>query len=411
MYRASEIGLSRTAEFGPFTVIGNGTTVGNDSKISNSVIGEGCSIGSNVLIEGSYIWNKVTIEDGSKIRHAIVCDGVIVKSGAVLEPGVVLSFKVVIGEQFVVPAYSKVSLFQQPTVQDSDEELEYADSSSAVAEISPVSITAGMPDGDVISEAAQTHLGPSEVGNGGVGYIWSVCEGGREEEWRHSVAPIPAEKLAEITQATEDDLELSHQDGNILPPSGELMTNSIDSEDDNHEDSRDDSIYFEKEVEATFLRAVQENIKEDNVILEVNSLRLSYNMTSADCAGAIFYSMMKLAIETPHSSSSELQRNVAKVASTWQKLFKYYLPTLDEEIEVILKFEEICLESGKELSPLFSQILHFLYTKDVIQEEAILSWASEKEGADEADKIFVKQSESLIQWLKNAPEEESEEEE
>lgn len=34
-----------------------------------------------------------------------------------------------IGEQFVVPGYSKVSLLQQPTKQDSDEELEYADSS------------------------------------------------------------------------------------------------------------------------------------------------------------------------------------------------------------------------------------------------------------------------------------------
>ncbi|GAB4835382.1 hypothetical protein Ancab_000292 [Ancistrocladus abbreviatus] len=411
MYRASEAALSRTAEIGPFTVLGTGTTIGNNSKISNSVIGAGCNIGSNVLIEGSCIWNNVTIEDGCKLRYAIVCDGVIMKSGAVLEPGVVLSFKVIIGEKFVVPAYSKVSLFQQPTVQDSDEELEYADSSSAVAEISSAIITAGMPDGDLSSKAAESQWAPSEVGAGGAGYIWSVCEGGREEEWRHSVAPIPADKVTEITKAVEDDLELSFQDGGILPPSGELVASNVDSEDDNHEDPRDDSVYFEKEVEATFQRAVQENINEDNVILEVNSLRLSYNMTAADCAGAIFYSMMKSALEIPISSNSELHKNVVKVVTTWQKLLKYYLPSLDEEIEVILKFEEICLESAKEFSPLFSQILHFLYTKDIIQEEAILSWASEKEGADEADKVFVKQSEALIQWLENASEEESEEEE
>lgn len=37
--------------------------------------------------------------------------------------------QVVIGEQFVVPAYSKVSLLRQPINQDSDEELEYADDS------------------------------------------------------------------------------------------------------------------------------------------------------------------------------------------------------------------------------------------------------------------------------------------
>ncbi|CAK9143100.1 unnamed protein product [Ilex paraguariensis] len=89
----SEVGQSRSAQIGPFTVIGNGTTVGSNARISNSVVGEGCTIGSNVSIEGCYIWHNVTIEDSCKLRHAIVCDGVIMKSGAALEPGVVLSFK------------------------------------------------------------------------------------------------------------------------------------------------------------------------------------------------------------------------------------------------------------------------------------------------------------------------------
>lgn len=43
------------------------------------------------------------------------------------------------------------------------------------------------------------------------------------------------------------------------------------------------------------------------------------------------------------------------------------------------------------------QILHHLYDQDIIQEEAILDWASEKEGAEESDKVFVKQSEKFIQ--------------
>lgn len=46
-----------------------------------------------------------------------------------------LVLQVVIGQEFVVPAYSKVSLLQQPTKQDSDEELEYADHSSGIVEI------------------------------------------------------------------------------------------------------------------------------------------------------------------------------------------------------------------------------------------------------------------------------------
>lgn len=410
MYRASEIGQQRSAKIGPFTVIGNGTKIGDNTSISNSVIGKGCSIGANVSIEGSYIWDNVIIEDGCKLRHAIVCDGVIMKSGAVLEPGVVLSLKVVIGQQFVVPSYSKVSLFQQPTKQDSDEELEYADNSSGIVDIPPMVDTADKSNGE-ISELLDTQRWPtSQLGSGGIGHIWPFSEGGYDEELRHSVAPIPADKLAELIQAIDDDLELT-QDGSILPPSGELKRDSNYSEDDDIEDSRDESIYFEKEVEATFLRAVHENITVDHVVLEVNSLRLSYNRLTADCAGALFYSMMKLALETPYNSASELLQNATNVVTKWKKLLKYYLADIDEEIEVILKFEEMCLESAKEFAPLFTKIMWHLYDQEVLQEDAILRWDDEKKDADELDKVFVKQAEKFIQWLREAPEEDDDKEE
>ncbi|KAH7529231.1 hypothetical protein FEM48_Zijuj05G0162700 [Ziziphus jujuba var. spinosa] len=407
-YDTVKIGLSRSAQIGPFTVIGNGTKIGNHTTITSSVIGEGCNIGSNVSIEGSYIWDNVTIGDGCKLRHAIVCAGVIMKSGAVLEPGVILSFKVLVGQQFVVPSYSMVSLLQQPTKQDSDEELEYADNSSGIVEIP---CTSDKSNGEMTSEQSESQCWPaSQLGSGGAGYIWSICEGAYDEEWRHSVAPIPADKLAEAMDAADDDQELT-QDGSILPPSGELKPDSNDSEDDDNEDSRDEMIYFEKEVEATFLRAVHENIKVDHVILEVNSLRLSYNKVAADCAGAIFYAMMKLALETPHTSAGELLQNATNVITKWKKLLKYYLADIDEEMEVILRFEEMCLESAKEFSPLFTKILIQLYDQEVIQEDAILRWDDEKKGADESDKIYVKQAEKFIQWLKEASEEEDEEEE
>ncbi|KAH1031966.1 hypothetical protein J1N35_044140 [Gossypium stocksii] len=403
-YRASDVTLSRCAQLGSFTFIGQGTKIGNGTKISHSVIGERCTIGSNVTIEGSYIWNNVTIEDGCELRNAIVCDGVILKSGAVLQPGVILSFKVVVGQQFVVPAYSKVSLLQQPTQQDSDEELEYADSTSGTGELRSDQL-----NGDIAPDLSET---ASELGTGGVGYIWTVFEGAYDEEWRHSVAPIPTDKLVKLMLDKDEDEELLTQDGNVISASGELKTDSDGngSEDDDNEDSRDDYVSFEKEVEATFLRAVHENVKVDLAVLEVNALRLSYNMASVDCGGAIFYSMMKLAVESPHNSASELHRNAADIVTTWQKLLKSFLHDIDEEIEVILKFEEMCLESAKEFAALFPQILHLLYDKEILQEDAILRWADEKEGADESDKVFLKRSEKFIQWLREAEEEEEEDE-
>jgi translation initiation factor eIF-2B subunit epsilon len=55
--------------------------------------------------------------------------------------------------------------------------------------------------------------------------------------------------------------------------------------------------------------------------------------------------------------------------------------------------------------------LHMLYDIDVVSEDAINAWASEKQYADESDKVFLKQSEKFIQWLKEASEEEDEDEE
>ncbi|XP_058734827.1 uncharacterized protein LOC131606674 [Vicia villosa] len=81
------------------------------------------------------------------------------------------------------------------------------------------------------------------------------------------------------------------------------------------------------------------------------------------------------------------------------------------QIEVILKFEEMCLESANEFAPLFTKILHYLYNEDIVEEDAILSWEDEKKDADESDKVFVNQAQKLIQWLKEALEEDDDEEE
>lgn len=93
-------------------------------------------------------------------------------------------------------------------------------------------------------------LNSPQVGVSGAGYIWSVCEGGLEEEWRHSVAPIPADKLAEFSLNVHAELDLTNQDGSILPASGELMpdSGSVVSDYDVDEVFKGDYAYFEKEV-------------------------------------------------------------------------------------------------------------------------------------------------------------------
>ncbi|KAG9445788.1 hypothetical protein H6P81_011916 [Aristolochia fimbriata] len=410
IYKAVDVTQSRSAKIGPFTLVGSGTSIGDNSTISNSIVGRGCIIGSNVSIEGSYIWDNVTIHENCKITHAIVCDGVVIKAGATLEPGVILSFKVAVGPMFVVPAYSKVSLLPQPKKQDSDEELEYADSSSVVVE-HPVANALGTANGEFESDlSVPQSLETSEVGASGLGYIWSISDMGHGEEWKHSIAPVSAGKLSEFVDRLHADLDLSAQEVGTLPASGELKPDSvIDSDDDTNEEFKGDYGSFEKEVEATFQRAVHEGVQLEHVLLEIKSLRMAYNADSIDVVGAVFYSMMKLALQAPHNSNGELFQSVKKVLSDWNNLLVPFCLDMDDKIEIIMKLEEMSSESAKEFSPLFSKILAELYDQDFVTEPAILSWASEKAGADESDKIFLKQAEPFIQWLKEAEEESSDE--
>uniref|UniRef100_A0A0D9VMI0 Uncharacterized protein n=1 Tax=Leersia perrieri TaxID=77586 RepID=A0A0D9VMI0_9ORYZ len=150
-----------------------------------------------------------------------------------------------------------------------------------------------------------------------IGYIWENVDYAIREEWIQSIAPIPKDKLEELQHAASDD-------------------NDDESEDEfnNHPtvpDQDDDS-----DVEGTFQQAL-DGIHQDNLILGINARRLSYSLQYADCAGALFHSVMRSALVAAQSTNG-----------------MYILP--------------------------------YLYDKEVVSEDAILRWAEEKQYADESDK-------------------------
>jgi len=107
--------------------------------------------------------------------------------------------------------------------------------------------------------------------------------------------------------------------------------------------------------------------------------------------------------------TEELLISTKDVVTKWGSLLQKFLKGSDDEHEILLTFEEVCLESHKDFAPLFSQVLQVLYDRDIVSEDAIMAWAQEKKDADDNDKVFVKQSEPFIQWLKEAPEEDDDE--
>ncbi|KAI3965888.1 hypothetical protein MKX01_010845 [Papaver californicum] len=134
----------------------------------------------------------------------------------------------------------------------------------------------------------------------------------------------------------------------------------------------DNDYDFDKKV--NILREVLESEDLEDVKTEVTALRLSYNMTSLDYVGAVFSSVLKLALQTPHGTKGELLRSVVSVITTWRHLLWHYIDSIDKQIESITKFEKMCLDSARDFAPMFEFFLHEL-EKDVLNEEAILLWA------------------------------------
>jgi NDP-sugar pyrophosphorylase family protein len=74
--------------------IGSGTIVGENSRVTDSVIGKNCKIGSNVNIEGAYLWDNVIIEDGVEIKRSIVANDAVILTNTTLDNGCIVSFGV-----------------------------------------------------------------------------------------------------------------------------------------------------------------------------------------------------------------------------------------------------------------------------------------------------------------------------
>eukprot|EP01018_Ginkgo_biloba_P021606 Gb_27144 [translate_table: standard] len=64
-------------------------------------------------------------------------------------------------------------------------------------------------------------------------------------------------------------------------------------------------------------------------------------------------------------------------------------------LKVLLKFEEVCVESRKEFAPIFSKVLESFYDKDFVLENVIISLEREKKEADKEGQVSVKQSEDI----------------
>ena len=220
------------------------STIGTNSHIERSTIGKKCLIGKNVKITNCYIWNKVEIQDGCEISDSIICDNVIIKKNAKISGGSIVSFGVHVKEGVTVPPATMASRYSF-----NSETLQFEEFKKFENELFDVGL---------------------------ISYIPRECQLS-ESELLGSQSPYINEE--------ESDFE----------------------EDDDHEEENE-RIAFLNETKKTLERCHQNKFTIASAIMEMKSLKMTYNMEHAECVEAFFPVLMGIIAQMEGSPDDTAKR-------------------------------------------------------------------------------------------------------
>ncbi|OWF44225.1 translation initiation factor eIF-2B subunit epsilon-like [Mizuhopecten yessoensis] len=368
IYLSKDITLARGCKLEENVVVGRGTSVGSNTVISHSVIGKNCKIGENVKIRGAYIWDNVEIGDNCDIESSILCDHVKVYSGVTLQAGDVLSWEVKVGPDVTIP---KATVLQSSPEEDSDDfgdEDETLDKKDTMVESCP------------------------DFGSRGQAYVYSPPTESDDEEDEAQVHDVWGQD-----NKTDDEDELSSiatDDQSDLSSEGSLP---------------DDEKMFYREVLDTLVRAREENIRTENLILEINSLKHAYNIDIHDLHGMVVKAVVDLGMkENPDEKGIQLLTNIKTHMKRNLTLIKNYIKGADSQLDCLQMLEEFSI-MDEQISGVLMKLIHYMYEDiDLLSEQVIVRW--HKSIPDEEGHLDVKQQmQPFIKWLQEAEEESSEE--
>ncbi|XP_077557734.1 translation initiation factor eIF2B subunit epsilon-like [Haemaphysalis longicornis] len=353
---ATGLQLSRSCVLEPGTFVGTGTKIGDKSVVSDSVIGNNCTIGRDVKLQGAYLWDNVVVEDGCHLQNCLLASGVVVKKNVTVRPHCVLSFGVVVGPD--------IELKEGTLLQSTPD-------------------TDGFEDepGDV--EECDASL----VGKEGHGFRIEV-----EDAWGE--APPASED--EDSGPEEDDLS---SDGTASPV--------------------DDTKLFYNEVVESLQRGVEENVKCDNLILEINSSRYAYNIAMRGVIAVVTRVVLEMPIllsaeeaaPSRELSAAEYGTRLRKCLGQFHALLRNYVRDPDSMADCLLGLEEF-VASYERYTSATGFILKWLYDQEVLAEDTIIHWFHKQDpSASTAAGLARKAAAKFVQWLQEAEEESDEEEE
>ncbi|KAK0409323.1 hypothetical protein QR680_004474 [Steinernema hermaphroditum] len=311
-------------------------TVGKDCRIENAVIDENVEIGTNVIIKNCHIGMNVVVGDNCRLSNCVISDNAVIGNNCSIHP------KTFIGDGVVVP-----------------------------------DCTASEED---------------------------IDDGSRGDRCRIVLAHLPEEEdYAASAKNSYYEARFKHRTGFWKNTHLERRrTRTISQLGDHVSEHHSEKEEIEEESDGTpfFKEQAVDNMgsaehKTSNLILEINSSKLAYNMTMEEVAKNVFLAFLKL------DYCSDLAA-IKKLAKEWIHVFTNYYSPHKNQIQLLLALEEHS-HAHPEVAKIANHIIHYLYSEcDVLQEEAILEWF----GTLQAESDMYAKVKPIVEWLQESSDEE-----
>lgn len=171
------------------------------------------------------------------------------------------------------------------------------------------------------------------------------------------------------------------------------------------------------DAHAQELRAgVRQMIAEDpprsvaEVIVAVKAKKEECDLAGVDVAKVVYLGLVDGVLDTAGSKNThQTQFSVLKTIKGYHKVLLEFCTSARMEAGLMNTIQVTCYEDSR-LLKLFADIIKILYDVDVLGEDTIKHWYS-KGSNPKGRNVFLKDLEPLVNWLDEAEEEESEEEE
>ena len=411
IYKEDKVILAQSCKIGSCTSIGTNSSVGEGTSIKKSVIGRNCQIGNNVTINNSYIWDNAIIKDDSVVDHSIIAGNAEIGSGATLSPGTVIGYNVVIGDG--IHLSNNTRIVEKPIDRD-DESFELSPSFDNEQED-------GKTNGGEYINADQSANDIDVVGDNGIGFLY-VSDNELDEEsdseygvshnysgiiYQMNSLNVSDDSIASVSNAKSKKFHRRTSSRNRRLSSASMVSTDYEGGAFSEEEDED----FEKEAIATVDRSMENNHDLDTALLELNTLRMSMNVTYHEVRLATSKALIHKIIHFITTDTLDVKEATEKIFNKWGLLFKRQVFEEFEQVDLLQIIQDVCSNVDKSYNGrILFMALNILYNQDIVEEENIYKWWDSESSTANDDLVQVRTlTGKWVDWLREA-EEESEEE-